>query len=166
MNIPRSIEVSVSAILREYAELGPGVVIRAWQSIQADGSVDEKKDREFPMVDVRCSPPSIMDGQCQCAAECSVLFATKTDDDKNHEQISALYAAGQGCVDRLFSQFRKHTDGAELSKLKSDLAADLGADFEFSALIYGEPIAPSMSETGINTIGIRLRVVFIRKDFI
>lgn len=166
MNVPRTIETAMAAVLREHAEIGENVVIRAFQSLASDGSWNINKDRKFPCLDIRCSPPSIMDGQCQSYAECHILCATKIDDDKDHETLSALYEETQACADRLFSQFRKRTDGAELSQLKADLAADLGTDFEFSALIYGEPIAPSMSETGINTIGIRLRVVFIRKDFI
>ncbi len=166
MNVPRTIETAIAAVLREHAELGENVVIRAWQSLASDGSWNKNRDRQFPCLDVRCAPPTIMEGQCESVAECSILCATKVDDDKDHETISALYGEVQAAVDRMFSQFRKRADGAELAKFKAALSDDLGANFAFGGILYGEPIAPSMSDSGINTIGIRVRVIFIRKDFI
>ena len=165
MNVPRTIETAMAAVLREHAEIGENVVIRAFQSLSSDGSWNKNRDRQFPCLDVRCAPPTIMEGQCESVAECSILCATKIDENKDHETLSAIYGEVQSCTDRMFSQFCKRSDGTELAKFKAAMGGDLGSNFVFSGLLYGEPIAP-YTDGGVSVIGVRLRVIFIRKDFI
>ena len=165
MNIPKAIEIAFCDVMRQHSQLGEGVVLRAFQALDADGSWTATGDRKFPCVDVRCAPATVTEGQCTCFAECSILFCSKIDDDRNHATISGLYEAGQATIDAMFSQARKRSDGAELSQFKADLSSALGTDFEFSGLLMSDPVAP-YTEAGISIIGLRVRVVFIRKDFI
>lgn len=150
--------------IRTYAEIGEGVTIRAWQSLPADGSWSPDIDRAFPMIDVRCGPPRTDDNQATLACECAVLLGTKTDDDKGHAAISALYDAVQGLADKLFAQFRA-TAGTELTYFLARITAEVGAaGFLFGGLTFGEGLAPS-DEDGVNMIGIVLNVHYSRSDF-
>jgi hypothetical protein len=165
MNIPRAIETAFCEVLRARAEIGAGTVLRSWQSLNADAAWTENKDRKFPCVDVRCSPPAHPDAMPNGSAECALLFCSKIDDDRTHAKVSELYEAGQSILDAMFSQFRKRTDGEELTQFKASLAESLGDDFEFSAIQWGDPVAP-YTDAGISIIGLRVRVVFIRKNYI
>lgn len=150
--------------IRAYAEIGEGVTIRAWQSLPADGSWSPDTDRAFPMVDVRCGPPRTDDSQTTLSCECAVLMGTKTDDDRDHAAISALYDAVQELVDKLFAQFRT-TAGTELTYFLARIAAEVGAaGFVFGGLTFGEGLAPS-DEDGVNMIGVVLNVHYSRSDF-
>jgi hypothetical protein len=144
------------------------VTVRAWQSLEADGSWKENTDRSFPMVDVRCSPPQGDDNQSTLQVQCAILFGTKVDDDKSHAFIAAMYEAGQGMCDNLFSQFRSGTyDGDEikffLDKVDEALESE-SVDFKFGGFTFGEGLSPS-DDSGVNMIGITLIVHYGRSDF-
>lgn len=169
MNVPKAIELVMAETIRKYAEMGEDVTIRAWQSLAADGSWQDNPDRKFPMIDVRCSPPQSDDNQSTFQVPCAILFGTKTDDDKDHAFISAMYEAGQGLCDTLFSQFRSGTftgTGKEeivyfLSRVESEAGAD---NFQFGGFSFGEGLAPA-DDSGINMIGITLITHYARSDF-
>jgi hypothetical protein len=165
MNEPKAIEAAVASVIREYAVIGASTHVRTWQSIRHDGSWDAETDREFPLVDIRVTPPIVEDGQCNLIAECAVRCATKTDDDADHAAVSELYAEVKAAVDRMFGQFRRRTDGPELARLKADMSLALGADFEFSGLTWGAGIAP-YNDGGLSVIGFHIQVRYIRKDFV
>jgi len=166
MNVSKAIELAMAETIRKFAEMGEDVTIRAWQSLEADGSWKENPDRSFPMIDVRCSPPRTDDNQSTLQVECAILFGTKTDDDKSHAFISAMYEAGQGVCDNLFSQFRSGTyDGDEikffLDKIDEETESDV---FKFGGFTFGEGLSPT-DDAGINMIGITLIVHYGRSDF-
>ena len=166
MNVSKAIELAMAETIRKFAEMGEDVTIRAWQSLEADGSWKENPDRSFPMIDVRCSPPRTDDNQSTLQVECAILFGTKTDDDKSHAFISVMYEAGQGVCDNLFSQFRSGTyDGDEikffLDKVDEALESD---EFKFGGFTFGEGLSPA-DDAGINMIGITLIVHYGRSDF-
>jgi hypothetical protein len=166
MNIPRAIEIALSEVIRKYAELGEGVTIRAWQSLAADGSWLEGTDRAFPVIDVRCSPPRTDNNQATLAVECAILMGTKTDDDKNHAIISAMYEAVQGVLDTMYVQFRSgNFTWAEIAYFLARVEAESSATaFQFGGLTFGDGLAP-VDEDGINMIGITLTVHYSRSDF-
>ena len=170
MNISKSIELAMAETIRKYARLGEGVTIRAWQSLEADGSWKENPDRSFPMIDVRCSPPKTDDNQSSLAVECLILMGTNTDDDKDHAFISAMYEAVQGVCDNLFSQFRTtagdtYTADTEIYDFLASVLTNTSADaFQFGGFTFGDGLAPA-DDAGINMIGITLVVHYGRSDF-
>lgn len=164
MNVAKAIELAYAAVVREYAELGKSTLIRAWQSLAVDGSWDETKDRDFPVVDIRCGPPKPEQSQATMMADVALLCGTKTDDDKDHAVISALYEAVQDVCDKLYAQFQTGTDGAELTTFKASLEALLApTTFHFSGLTFGET-QPPYNDRGVNMIGITMGVHYGRPD--
>lgn len=166
MNISKAIELAMAETIRKYAKLGEDVTIRAWQSLESDGSWKENPDRSFPMIDVRCSPPKTDDNESTQQVECAILFGTKTDDDKSHAFVSAMYEAGQGVCDKLFKQYRTGTfTDTEIKYFIDKVEAEAGADvFTFGGFTFGEGLSPS-DDSGINMIGITMIVHFGRSDF-
>lgn len=163
MNPPRAIELALAGVLRQYAELSAGTAVRAWQSLRSDPGWDEEKDRTFPLVDVRCAPPTFDDNERTMYCECAVLCATKTDDDKDHAVVSSIYGEVQRVLDLLYSQFIG-TAGEEYAAFSDALAAEAGDGFNLGGLSWGTPAAP-YDDGGINMIGISIRVHFSRADF-
>jgi len=166
MKVAKAIELAMAETIRKYAQLGEAVTIRAWQSLEADGSWKKYPDRTFPMIDVRCSPPKTDDNETTQQVICAILFGTKTDDDKSHAFVSAMYEAGQGVCDNLFSQFRSGTFTGEeiayfLAKVITETSSD---DFQFGGFTFGDGLSP-IDDNGINMIGITLNVHFGRSDF-
>ena len=166
MNIPRAIEIAVAEVIRKYAQLGEGVTIRAWQSLAVDGSWTAATDRAFPVIDVRCGPPKTDDNQATLAVECAILMGTKTDDDKDHAVISAMYEAVQGLIDTIYAQFRTGTfTGTEIAYLLARIEAESSANaFQFGGLTFGDGLAP-VDDDGVNMIGITLTFHYGRSDF-
>jgi len=170
MNVSKAIELAMAETIRKYAEMGEDVTIRAWQSLASDGSWLEHPDRVFPMIDVRCGPPRTDDNQSTLAVECSILMGTKTDDDKDHAFISAMYEAVQGVCDNMFSQFRTtagstYTADTELYDFLDRVVTEAGASaFEFGGLTFGDGLSPA-DDGGINMIGITMVIHFGRSDF-
>jgi hypothetical protein len=173
MNIPKAIEQAFAAGIRKRGgELGACVVIRCWQSLADDASWKRPVDRQFPMLDIRCTPPESDDVQRTMISDCSLLCATKTDDDKDHSAVSALYGAVQDYCDRLFAGAGGDS-GAEAiyTEFNAELAARI-AEQEFEAtgtatvggITFGPPLAP-YDDDGVNMIGIVVRVHYSRSEF-
>jgi hypothetical protein len=166
MNVSKAIELAMAETIRKYAQLGEEVTIRAWQSLESDGSWKENPDRSFPMIDVRCSPPKTDDNESSQQVECAILFGTKTDDDKSHAFVSKMYEAGQGVCDKLFKQYRTgiFTD-TEIKYFINKVETEAGTDvFTFGGFTFGEGLSPS-DDNGVNMIGITMIVHFGRSDF-
>ena len=166
MNVPKAIELAMAKIIRQYAEIGEGVTIRAWQSLAADGSWDEEKDRTFPLIDIRCGPPQTDENQSTLMVDCSVVMATNADDDKSHAFISDMYEAVQDVCDSLFSKFRSGDESeSPLSDFLALVTEETAAGaFGFGGLTFGQGLPPA-DDAGANIIGITLNVHYSRADF-
>lgn len=170
MNIAKALEIAFAHVIRAYGEIGAGVTIRCWQTLRADGSWNAAKDRDFPVIDVRCSPPAPDESaESTAIAECAVLCGTKAADDKDHAAISALYAGTQDAMDRLYAGFRGNATHAPvyaafLAKLTDAMGATDAALFSFGGLTFGGGTAP-YDDDGVNMIGLTMRVHFSRSDF-
>lgn len=168
MNAARAIEMAFADVFRTYAELGASCVVRAWQSLPSDpiwsALSADKKDRSFPLVDVRCGSPRFDANQRTMYCEAQILCATKTDDDVDHSKIQSLYGEVQAVCDSLYSQFVSGTDGDELAKFKETMTAEAGASFHFGGFTFGEGMPPADSD-GANMIGIAVQTHFSRSDF-
>ncbi len=166
MNVSKAIELAFAEAIRENAEIGEGVTVRAWQSLEADGSWKENPDRAFPMVDIRCSPPRMDDSQTTLQVECAILMGTKTDDDKSHAFVSQMYDAIQKVCDDLFSDFRQADENSEpLKTWLATVAANVESGaFGFGGFTFGEGMAP-MDDGGVNMIGITMVVHYSKTGF-
>jgi len=166
MNTTKAIELAMAETLRKYAQMGAAVTIRAWQSLEADGSWKENPDRKFPLIDVRCSPPGHDDNESTLQVQCAILMGTKTDDDPSHAFISSMYEAVQGVCDTLFAQYKTRVfTGEELAYFLARVVAETSTDaFQFGGLTFGDGLAPA-DDNGINMIGITMIVHYGRSDF-
>lgn len=167
MNAARAIELAFAEVMRAKAELGAGCVVRAWQSLASDPEwmklAAEKKDRAFPLVDIRCGSPRFDANQRTSFCEAQILCATKTDDDAGHDKIQSLYGEVQRVCDLLYAQYVAGTDGEELAAFKARLTDELGATFHFGGFTWGEGMSPSDVD-GANMIGIAMQTHFSRRD--
>jgi len=166
MNTTKAIELAMAETLRKYAQMGEDVTIRAWQSLEADGSWKKYPDRKFPMIDVRCAPPRTDDNESTLQVECRIMMGTKTDDDKNHAFISNMYEDVQAVCDTLFAQYKTGIfTGEELAYFLARVVVETSTDaFQFGGLTFGDGLAP-VDDSGTNTIGITMIVHYGRSDF-
>ena len=163
MNIPLALETATAETIRNYATLVPGVVIRTWQRLQNDGGIDRDGSREFPLVDIRCTPPMTDENQVTLSATIEILCATLNEYDRQHNVIQLLYQGVQECIDRMYAQFR-NTTGDELTLWEATVATETASAFQFGGFSFSEGLAPS-DDAGRNMIGIALRVHFSRADY-
>lgn len=150
--------------MREYASVGPGTVIRAWQSLAEDSrwryNKTTKSDRVMPCVDIRVAPPTYDASQYTMASEAQITAWTTQDDDPDHATISDMYGELQTIADKLFDQSQSGTDGDELTRFKELVAAG-SADITFGGISYAEGIAP-YGEDGLNAIAFGLSIHWSR----
>jgi len=164
MNVARAVELAISKVIRDHAQMGEGVAVRPWQTLRYDGSWVEDQDRTFPVVSVAAQPPQQDGNESTAHIECAVVMATKTDDDRDHAAISALYDAVQGVMDEAYGQFMRQSPGVELNAITDVLAQELGTGFHFGGLSWGNALSPNEDE-GANVIGLSIRVHYGRGDY-
>jgi len=154
MNTPKAIELALTTMIRQYAELGQGTLVRPWQSLAIEGAFDPESDRTFPCVDIRFSPPQTADDQSQATFVCagSVGILTHVHDDPTHAQASAIYAAvfeALQSIHRAMFGFTATTHWTEFSALVVSNGGDTPG-----GVTFGSPIPPDQTETSLNIIGI------------
>jgi len=167
MNVSKAIEQAVSELLRDEAELGAGVTVRAWQSLAQDPNWKAEPDKAFPLIDVRCSAPAVDQAQSTLAVTCGILCATKTQDDKDHAIVSAMYGEVERVIFALFSAFRRGDDEDEVySAFLARIIAlvDNASAFSFGGFQIGEASPPS-DDNGASIIGMSLIVNYSWLDF-
>lgn len=167
MNTPKAIEIAIGTVIREFADLPQGVTIRTWQDLTSDATWDAAKDRTFPLIDIRCSPPKTDETQATLAADCAILIGTMASDDKSHAVISQIYEETQAVLDRLFSQFRRNVseDENELGRFLGLMEenTDEGA-FQFGGFTFSGSLT-AYEDGNANMMGITLTVHYGRADF-
>lgn len=165
MNVPKAVEIAIAAVLRK-RELGASVLLRCWQNLRADGSWKPSTDRSFPVVDIRCSPPTPDTlARTTLIASCQILCGTNADDDRDHAFISKLYEECQTACDLLYAQARG-TAGTELNDFTTALNDLLGTElgnFNFDGFQFGDSIAP-YDDDGVNAVGFTMQVHYSRND--
>jgi hypothetical protein len=166
MNVSKAVELAFAEAIRDNAEMGEGVTVRAWQSLESDGSWKKYPDRAFPMVDVRCSPPRTSEMQGGREVECAILIGTKTDDDKSHAFVSQMYDEIQKVCDDLFADFRRADETSEPLKTWLATVEDNveSGGFGFGGFTFGEGLSP-MDDGGVNMIGITMVVHYSKTGF-
>jgi hypothetical protein len=157
MNVPRAIEVAVAGLMRG-DELGSETFVRTWQAMRRDGSWDQDADREYPLIDIRFSPERVEPDQVTLVCEGSVLCATKTEDDKDHAVVSAMYEAAHGILRGVFRSFMEQT-GTEYAAFVAAVEAEEPGAIHIGGVSFSEPTAPG-DDGGANAIGIGFAVHF------
>jgi len=165
MNVPKAIELAFAKVIRNYAEMGAGVVLRPYQSLNYDGSWDAKKDRTFPLIDIRCAPPQNDESPSTFFVECPILCATDNDDDNSHSFVSDMYGAVQSVLDGMVSQFIAGTQSTlVLAEFLAEIQTVTGTGFIFGGLEFESPLPPA-DDAGSNVIGITMKVSYSRSDY-
>jgi hypothetical protein len=168
MNIPLALETAMAETIRAKGSLVPGVVIRTWQSLRSDGSIDRDGSRQFPMIDIRATPPMSAEDQTTLHSTIAIECKTLVDDDLDHIQIQQLYAGVQDVCDEMFGDFRIEgctpNTGTALHLFLQIVQAQAGAFFQFGGLTFEDPLAP-FDDDGRNSIGISMRVHYSRSDW-
>ena len=160
MNPSKLFEIAICNMLRQ-AELGAGVVLRPWQSLRLDGSWSEEIDYQFPYVDIRFSPEVVDSDQVTCTCNGSIMAATLTEDDKDHEKISALYEAVYIVINGIFRSFISGSGTlyadflTQISEIDSTVLDVGGITLEGSNAPY--------DDNGSNRIGIGISIHFSYK---
>lgn len=161
MNAAKAIEWAVASTLHAFADLGPDTTVRPWQSIGADGYWDKNKDRDFPVVDVRCSSPSELLPERTRYLDCTILCGTKAQDDKDHSVLSALYGECERVALALYDQACPGDGGAEYTHFEAALGDQGGAGISIGGITLGDGVAPEAGGA-VNMLGITLRFDYAR----
>lgn len=166
MNVAKAIELAFAQVMRKYCTLGDGTVIRAWQSLNADGSFDPKKDRQFPCIDIRCGPPETDEVQATLQSDCTMMIFTKVDDDQLHSVHSDIQSEIERVLSAMFSQFRKRTlTSPEIADFIASLNSNLpAASFGFDALAWVKGERP-FDESGLNAGSYGMAVKWNNPEF-
>jgi len=165
MNIAKLIEKALADVIRDHAALPDGTSIRAWQTLDHDATWNESIDRQFPMIEIRSSPPRTDDNQSTLAIETAIIIGNQSADDKDHGAISQIYAAVQEVMDRLYASFRSGIANDEMATFTTAMAdAQAAGRFNFGGFSYGAPLAP-FEERNAVMLGITLVTHYSRDDF-
>lgn len=158
MNTAAAIEIAVATVLRKFATLGEGVVVRPSQSLNTDPTWKASKDRSFPLVSVMCSTPDPQDGNpTVMEANCRIICATWNDDDQDHNQVREMFDGATICLYRLFGAFRKQTQSDELSAFTEKLIENVDPAFFDSnewALVLRGGDDPILGEANLYSISL------------
>jgi hypothetical protein len=165
MNAAKAIELSLSAVLLEHANLPEAVMIRCWQTLDADPKWSRDNDRYFPLVELRAQPAVMDANERTMRAPCSIMVATKTEDDPSHEEVSDLYTKVENAIYGMYGQFMGAGSGAILSTYLAELASrTVAGQFNFAGLTLSDAIIP-FDDNGVNAIGMQLTTHYTREDF-
>ena len=163
-NIPAALERAMSATLREYANLGAGVKLRAFQSLIDDPAVDQDGSKYWPCVDIRVAPPVTDENQATLHCDIAMLCGTYNEDDRQHTALRGLYEAVQSVCDRIFDEFQGwyHAGGTTVKDwFETAVNAELDRAINIGGYTFGEGMAP-YDDGGVNMIGITFRVHYTR----
>jgi len=165
VNIAKAIEKAIATVIRDHADLPPGVTIRCWQTLRHDATWNETEDRTFPMIEIRAAPPQTDDNQSTLSVQTAIIIGTQNQDDKDHAVVSDIYGQAQEAIDAMFASFRSGTSNAHFVTFTNAMqeASDAG-QFNFGGVTLGSPLAP-FEERGAVMLGINLITHYSRADF-
>ena len=171
MNYAKAIERAFAATIRQYATgIGAKTTIRPWQSLRddplfrgADKDADLYGDRWFPLIDIRTGPPTT-DDHITLVSATAIQVGTLPTQDRDHARISDMYTGVSTVLEALRKQHITGSDGDEMTLFKATLAADLGEDFHFGGVSFGDG-APPADAGGYNVMTLAMNVHHSRTDY-
>lgn len=164
MNTAKTTERAMALVIQQYADLIAGTSIRPFQCLSEQSFRNRDKSggtRSYPMIDIRCTSPTVNPSQHTENVTCILTIATDEDQDQNHSQISALYEAVETVLQALFDQ-AKTTAGDELTLLKSVYTEAHGSSFYFGGMTFAGGDAP-FDDDGIATISQAVVIHYSRR---
>lgn len=166
MNVPKAIELAMRKVIRDNAEVGAGVTIRAWQTLKADSTWDESIGRVFPMIALICSPPRMGEKESSLVTECIVLMGTNADDDRDHAFISNMYDEIDNVCSNMIAKYHALTYDAEPLKTFIETVQDKAGEtkFRFGGITFIDGMSP-YDDGGINITGFSMEISYSRDDF-
>jgi hypothetical protein len=167
MNESKAIESAMARMIRQHADIGEGVSIRAFRSLSEDAVTDMAHpdgDRATRIIDVRCSLPSFDAGQHAYAVECQIGIMTQADDDRNHAALAMI----EDSVSALVTAMHREQFKAE-RPLESEFIGMVAADTAPAGIVYGGIVLPEGQPTpgtdgNYSTTGIIVSFRFARSD--
>jgi hypothetical protein len=166
MNTPAAIEIALATIIRDYAELGEGTVVRAWQSPNLDPLAGDEDVRRFPAVDVVANGPEYTD-DLTASVTCAILCRTKFADDEDRAFLREMFSEIERVARALFAQYRG--DGGEELTAWADAfavaAAGDGINHDSVSFQWGPSQPPSIDGDGTQSHGLSLVIHYSRTDF-
>jgi hypothetical protein len=162
MNIAKAFELAIAETLREHAEVGQATTIRAYQSLAADAryKAGEQGDRQFPCIDIRCSPPRLgSETLAHRVIDAEIVIMTHANDDQDHGHISEIYTSVQDTLDDLLEDASEFNETALLATFLEAFAPS-GYGVETicgGALRLGDGSLPSV-DSSINNISMGLEL--------
>jgi len=94
----------------------------------------------------------------------SIQIGTQAEDDRDHAIVSKLYAEVKAVLDSLMKQFLTQTDAEELTLFKATLASEIGANFAFGGVEFGDPQEP-FDDAGYLILAVGFVVHHSRTDY-
>lgn len=167
MNVSAVLEYAIAQTLRAYADVGPDTVIRVWQNLRSDPAWRDSAegDRALPCIDIRCTPPQLDENEVGLTVSAQIECRTKTEDDRDHAEISKIFDATQTHLDALFDQFRDHSEGAvkdELESFNQIFTDELASAIHIGNLTFGDSSAP-YDDDGQNVIAVNFVLHYARQ---
>ncbi len=167
INLPSIFEGALAATITVNAEIQPSEFprLRTWQALDAEARWSTEDDRHFPMIGIRASPPTVGDDRRTFHVPVEVLVGTNAADDRDHAQLSRLYAAVQEIIDALYSEYINEAKAVRTAfdQHISDQMAGADYDLHLGGIEYGDPMSP-YNEDGINYIGLNINVHYSRSN--
>jgi hypothetical protein len=163
MNTPKAIEIAVAQMLRTHAELVPGISLRPWQSLDNESGFVRGNDREFPCIDIRFAPDTYNEDQATLVCIGEITAMTLTEEDRTHQQASAIYEAVHGLALSIFAGSHGRTATTLYTEFKALVLTLTDNAVSVGGITMEQGAAPSSDEK-TNQIGIGLGVHFAYAD--
>jgi hypothetical protein len=166
MNESKAIESAMARMIRQHADIGEGVSIRAFRALSEDAVTDMTHpdgDRATRIIDVRCSLPSYDAGQHAYAVSCEIGIQTQADDDRDHSALAAIEQGVFGLAIAMHREQFKATRPLETEFIAMVLA-DAGAGIVYGGLVLPEGQPTPQTDGNFNTTGFIVSFRFVRSD--
>ena len=162
MNTPKAIELALTSMIRAYAELTRGTLIRPWQSLGIEGAFVKGNDRTFPCIDIRCSPDQWDENQATLMCQCEITAMTRDEDDPDHADVSTLFEGAHGVTLSIFNGFMGRVSSTVYDAFKAAVEAD-APNINVGGITLPAGLPPSLDDQNHNAIGLGLAVHFSYK---
>jgi hypothetical protein len=163
MNVSAVFEYALAQTLRAFADVGPDTVIRVWQNLRSDPAWRDSAegDRALPCIDIRCTPPQRDENQVGLTVTAQIECRAKTEDDRDHAEISKIFDATQTHLDALYDQFFG-TQGDELAAFLQIFSDELASAIHIGGFTFGDSSAP-FDDDGQNVIAVNFVLHYARQ---
>lgn len=163
MNTPKAIEIAMTTMIRQYAELGSDTLVRPWQSLDFEGAFHPGDDRTFPCIDIRFAPDTYNQDQATLQCIGSMEARSRAEDDPDHQQVSAMYESIHGVALLIFADFMGRVTGENAglyAEFKALVLSLTGNQCLVGGITLESGTPPMMDEQNQNVIGLGFGVHF------